>query len=640
MRTRTSGRAASAIDQLEARAAQAGASIIRAISAYRSQRMRRIAIAAAIVVVLFGLGGFVGVPLVAQYVVAGRLGASLHRPVNMARVRFNPFTLRLNIDKLHIAERGAAESFVDIGHLRVKVSWTSLFRLAPVVGEVALDRPAIHIVRTGEQRFNFSDLLEGPARAPKPNAKPQRFAVSNIQIHDGEVRIDDKVLGAQHAVEHIELDIPFIANLPADVDIFVQPLLQMVVDGSPMRIAGKAKPFALPPESVIDLNLHKLSLPRYLGYAPQKLPIRIPQGTLSSRMRIHFVNAPGAPVIRIGGNLALDHLDVRDAADAPLVGFNHLAIALTQVEPLESITHLRKIYLDGLTVHAVRNADGSLNFASLAPGKPASTASAAAPAAAAPQPTSTATGPAMTPAAATTPAAMSAQITTNAPPSAPAAPASAAKPVSPFDLSIDALELTNGAILISDNSTAPPAALEIGSLHVGLKDLRTVGQRAPAPYDLSATLGGGGSIAVKGTIDLAQSQAATDISLSAIDLPALQAFAAPVLAATVASGKLNAQASVKTSFGGGHFNLHAEPAGISLDQFELRAPNESESPLGWNKLSVSIGEADLAARHATVTEVRSDGLHLFVRRAHDGRLSLASLVRAAAPPPAVNAASS
>src|SRR5512146_758061 len=122
--------------------------------------MRRTGITVAVIVVLFGLAGFVGVPLLAQHVVAGRLAASLHRPVSMERVHFNPYTLRLNIEKLHIGDRAASDPFVDIGHIRIKLAWSSLFRLAPVVGEVAIDRPAIHIVRTAEQRFNFSDLLE------------------------------------------------------------------------------------------------------------------------------------------------------------------------------------------------------------------------------------------------------------------------------------------------------------------------------------------------------------------------------------------------------------------------------------------------------------------------------------------------
>src|SRR5205807_7352447 len=63
--------------------------------------------------------------------------------------------------------------------------------------------------------------------------------ISNIQIHEGEVHFDDKLLKGQHVIKHLELDVPFIANLPADVNIFVQPLLQMVIDGSLVRITGK-----------------------------------------------------------------------------------------------------------------------------------------------------------------------------------------------------------------------------------------------------------------------------------------------------------------------------------------------------------------------------------------------------------------
>ncbi|HTQ26463.1 MAG TPA: DUF748 domain-containing protein [Candidatus Binataceae bacterium] len=660
--------------------------------------MRRSFITVVVVVLVFGLVGFVGVPVITQYVVVGRVAQSLHRPLSIERVRFNPYRLLLNIEKMHIGDRDAPDPFVDIGHIRVKVSWTSLLRLAPVVKEVVVYHPAIHIVRTAEQHFNFSDLLEssGPPPAPMPSqpAKPQRFAISNIQIHQGQIHFEDKVLNQRHAVEHLELDVPFIANLPADVDTFVQPLLQMVVDGSPLRIAGKAKPFAVPPESVIDLNFHNLGLPLYLGYVPEKLPLRVPQGTFSSLLHVHFVSAASGPEIRVSGEMAIDQLDVRDAANAPLAAFKHLSVVLDEIKPLKSVTHLGKIYLDGLTVHVVRNADGRINLASLASGAPPATgppqaapspaaanASAVSPSAmpspaaanlaaarpsavpssvssAVPSSTSAPTfapTPAKTSAAASaastalpttatiatsaatpTPAAVSAQLTANAPPAAaatPQAPAAAASPAS-ADFALAALELTNGAVLITDNSVAPPAALTLGNLHVVLKDLRTVGQKAPAPYEFGTTLSGGGSIVIRGALDLAQSQATTDVTLDTIDIPALQGFAKQFLAATVASGKLTTHAAIQTFFAPGKFNVHTAPASVALDNFDLRAPGESQSPIGWNKLSASIGAVDLASHRATVSEVRFEGLQVFVRRDRNGQLSLASLMRGAATPEA------
>ncbi len=144
-----------------------------------------------------------------------------------------------------------------------------------------------------------------------------KFAVSNIQLRDGEITIDDQLLGKQHKIEKIQINVPFIANLPSDVDVFVQPLLQMVIDGSPLRIAGVAKPFTATRDSVVDLKLHRLDLPLYVSYAPMKLPVKIPSGTLSTDVYVHFVQAEAQPLIRLNGTVALDQLDVRDTADAP-----------------------------------------------------------------------------------------------------------------------------------------------------------------------------------------------------------------------------------------------------------------------------------------------------------------------------------
>src|SRR5271166_1154682 len=248
----------------------------RAVDFARSRRARRIVTWVFAVIVLLGIVTYFAVPMVLHNILTGQVAKQLKRPVTVGRIGFNLYRLKLDIDKLHIGEPDGSQPFVDVGHIRVRVGWSSLFRLAPVVKEVSITKPAIHVVREAAQRFNFSDLLESPNPPPpppkeKPAGKPQRFAVSNIRLIDGEIRFDDQVLSQQHRIEHIQLGVPFIANLPADVDIYVQPLLEMRVDGSPLRVAGLAKPFANPPESVIAIRLHRLDLQRYLGYAPKRI---------------------------------------------------------------------------------------------------------------------------------------------------------------------------------------------------------------------------------------------------------------------------------------------------------------------------------------------------------------------------------
>ena len=422
-----------------------------------------------------------------------------------------------------------------------------------------------------------------------------KFAVSNIQLRDGEITIDDQLLGKQHKVEKIEIDLPFIANLPSDVDVYVQPLLQMVIDGSPLRIAGVAKPFTTTRDSVVDLKLHRLDLPLYVSYAPMKLPVKIPQGTLSADLYVHFVQAESQPLIRVNGTLALDQLDVRDAADAPVVAFKHAEVKLTDVEPLGAVFYLRSIWIDGLLANVRLNPDGTNNLSSLAGGGAA-------------------------PASAPTPAPTAGVITQTA---TPAAGPSGSKPAMDFEL--ESFVLTKSGVQVQDNAGASPATAALDALEIGVKNLRTVG-KSPATFYVNASVHSGGALAIQGALDLAQSQVKTDVSIDQIDLPALQAFAQSAFAGTVASGKLSAKANLVTHFGG-QFNLHAEPASASIDNFEVRAPRERETPAKWKTFSVAIGQFDLASHSATVNEVRANGMHLYVRRDRNGKLSFESLMR-------------
>ncbi len=368
-------------DVLRAAPEHARAWFARAMTFGRTRRARRIGIAIVVIIFLYGAAGFFAVPPILRHILTGPVATQIKRPVTVGAISFNPYTLRLNVDRLHVGDIDPQKPFVDLGHLNVKLAWSSLFRLAPVVGQLSLDHPSIHIVRTAPQRFNFSDLLESKA-PPKPveaSSKPQRFSVSNIKLTDGGLHLDDQVVGQQHAIEHIQVGIPFIANLPRDVDIFVQPLLQMDVDGSLVRIGGQSKPFGATRDSIVELDLHRLDIARYVGYVPHELPVKISQGAFSCALQVHFVSKDTGPVIAIAGELAIDQLDVRDLSDAPIAALQHAMTTLDDVEPLRGRFHLGKIRIDGLAANVVRNHDGTINLTSLNGANPPATGAAATP---------------------------------------------------------------------------------------------------------------------------------------------------------------------------------------------------------------------------------------------------------------------
>ncbi len=555
-----------------------------------SRRLRATLLAVAAAFAIYTLAGFFAVPVLVRYLARGRLAAALHRPVSIGTVRFNPFTLRLSADDLRVGERGGGGDFGVVGSLRLKASWTSFYRWAPVLEELTIDRPMLHLVRGPERRFNFSDLLETSAsQTPAPSsAAALHFAISNIRLNQGRILFDDQAFHAQHRIEQIQIGVPFIANLPADVEIFVQPLLRMVIDGSPVRLMGITKPFASTRESTLELRLRKLDLTRMAGYVAQALPLELPSGTLSADVQVHFMQPQSGPVIRLSGSLEMDGLDLRDASNGPLLSVKRAAVELTDVEPVRQILILGPIEVEGLAATLTLNRNGTSNLTPLAAAIARSKGGTK----------------------------------------------SDQQSAMPY-VFIGSFDLADGALAFSDKSAPVPAAVALNAVHIGFKNFATNKRAAPIPFQFQARLGQG-SVAMTGSLDLPHSHAAIQAALEQIDLPPLQAFAPAIWAGTVVTGKFGAHAQLQTDFSAGRFNVVMQPATASLDAVELRPPDETQ-PLTFNHLSAAVDRFDLAGRRAALKELRIEGLRLSARRGADGRLSLAAFLHPGAEQSAQNA---
>lgn len=548
-----------------------------ALNVYRSRRARRIALGIVVALVLFGLLGFFAAPPIIRSQLASRASTALDRPVAVERVSLNPFTLKLTIEGLHVGEKDGKTPFVDVGKLTANASWASLFRLAPILDSLTLDRPYVHLQRSAPQRFNFSDIVERFASPPdaKPS-DPSRFALSNIAVHGGRVDFDDRVSNATHRLDAIELGIPFIANLPSDADIYVQPLLTMTVDGSPLRLQGQTKPFADSRESILDLHLDRLDLPRYLGFVPVDLPVKVPDGKLSGRLGVHFVMTATQPRVVVDGRLVVDDLKVDGKDGGALLGLHHGELGLTALEPLTSRYRLGQVALDGFSLRYARLPGGKSNIDALA----------------------------------------------GAPETPPAADAK------PTDVHIDGLKLSDARIEYADLSAPSPAHLVLDQLQGELRGFSTI--KAPeAALDVKARLAGG-EIATQGKLDLASKRYAGSLDLKNVSLATLMPLTPPVLAADITGGAIGAHGELLFDWHDA-LAIRATKAKASLDGFRLVPRNGSASPVEWTSLSADIALVDLARSEARIDTLLLDGLTLDLKRLANGNLDLASVMPPGAP---------
>jgi hypothetical protein len=530
---------------------------------------------------IFTVGGFFGLPLLLDHIARVRVAAILHRRVTVGSIRFNPYTLELCADTLRVSERESDEDFAAAGQIRLKGSWSSIYRLAPIIEEFTIEAPAVNVVRYRSHKFNFADLLN--IRLPHFH-----FSVSNIRLNGGQVHFDDQPFNEHHTVDQIQLGVPFIANLPAETAIFVQPSLQMVIDGSPFRLMGEALPFKSTPESILNVNVKALDLTRAAPYLEHIMPIILLRGSLSTKLQLHFMRPASGPVVKIGGNINVEGVDVHDASNAPLVSFKTASIALTEVDPVHKSAILGDIGVDGLAAHFVRHPGGSTNITPL-------TAS---------------------------PAAKQAVSVKNA-------GSKNGEGVS-FHVFVRSFALANSELDLEDETTAAPISLALKGVNFGVRNF-AYDEQAPAfPFQVQAHLGDG-SLGLTGNLDLPHSHAAVEATLHKIDLRPLQGLAERFWTGTLTAGQLSAKAQIQTDFAPDKFNVVVQPADLSLETLELHAPGDAQKPVKLKNLKVAVDRFDLNAHRAAVKEVDLDGLSLSVRRSRDGSMSLDAFLRAREP---------
>lgn len=304
------------------------------------------------------------------------------RALTLGKISVNLLALSVEIRDLTLTEIDQVTPFVAWERLSLALSPLSLWHRAPVIRELHLENPTLHIERQPDARFNFSDLLDRTPDRPAETAEPTRYSLNNLTISGGRIEVIDRTLAEPtiHRVESLELALPFVGNLPYLADRYVQPLLRATVNGTPFEFKGELKPFADTREYEVKLKFNGIDLPYYLGYLPTDLPVTVNNGRLDLDLDlIYRASASTKPVLEMTGRFDLMVLDLRERSGRPLLFVPLLEARLAPSRPLDRQIHFASVAINNPQSWLNRNPDGEWNFARLG-------------GASAPAPESTATG--------------------------------------------------------------------------------------------------------------------------------------------------------------------------------------------------------------------------------------------------------
>ncbi|WP_455288200.1 DUF748 domain-containing protein [Cupriavidus necator] len=339
---------------------------IQAVAATpRGRLATRVAGGVVAALAVFGLAGYFGGPPLLKFLIEKNATEALGRKVTLGKAHVRPFELAATLTDLTIYERDGKTPALTMGEAEANTSLASVWHLAPVVDNLHIDRLAVRVARGADGRVSFADVQDKfAALPPKPaDAEPARFSVNNIAITGSSFSYDDKLLDTSLRVDHLTLTLPFLSNLPHDVEIVTRPTLSAQVNGTPLALDGEVLPFADSRQTRLNVNLDGLDVSRLMAFAPPLRDAEVKSGKLDTRLTVAFRQQKDTQEMLLTGTAVLRDADLRTRAGQPLLKTGRLAVDIGKLEPLAHLAQLRSVEIEGLGVEAARRADGTLNLA-------------------------------------------------------------------------------------------------------------------------------------------------------------------------------------------------------------------------------------------------------------------------------------
>lgn len=576
------------------------------------RRARRISLIVVACLVVLGAVFLWALPEIVRRVALDQIPKQTGRAASLEKVELNLFTGRLALHKFRLAEREGPEAFVELDRLALRVSVLSLLRSHLLVRELSLTAPAVHVVRLGPGRFNFSDLLEpsGKTEPRKPSA--WTMTVERLQVIGGAVRVEDRAVTppAEWLIRDLGVDASGVTTRP----------------GLP---PGRLDAHAKIAEASFDVKAEAL------GLDPTAMRGKISLTGFELRRLVPYVFSPlGVPYEPTGGRLAValdvqldsDAAAVRKAAVAGTVtvegpglvqqgrpeaffSVSRLAVDIKEADALARSLTIGSIAIEAVDLKARRDAKGVIDLLELVKSKAATTS-----AVAAPPPSAAAPPPAPGDASGAPPRTLAGVV---------------AGLQRGFEkIRVERITLTPSTATFVDEGVTPKTTLALTNLEARIEDV-TWPVTGPATLAVSTGLPGGGTLSIKGPVVVQPLDADLVFTMRNAPVEPYQAY-------------LGVPARLSGRFSGDSRNHIALRDGATVlaskgsswaENVEIRAPGGARPLIRVERMEVAGIDFDWPTR-AAVAKASFRRPRVEIERAADGTINVRSVFTAGDAPPA------
>ncbi|BBP02242.1 DUF748 domain-containing protein [Sulfuriferula nivalis] len=526
---------------------------------------RRLVIAT---LILWAIGFFI-MPYATKPLLEKLITDKYHRPVSIDSISINPIVLSARIKQFNMLDRDGKSPLLKFKELYVNVQARSIFAGAPVVEALQLTQPELHISRLTANTYNITDIIDDIL---KPSDSKTLFSLNNIQVTQGLINFDDQPVHTQQVVSDLNLNIPFISNLPYQAESYVTPLLMAKINGAAIKLTGRSQPFATSHQSMIDLKLTDVDIAKYMGYVPAKLNFSVSSAHLDTNLVINFAeNTQHQPTLNLSGTASLSQIQMAQANNS-LLAIKQLSVKLDNADLFGMHFKLSQLNIDSPDINLTRNTHGQLNFSQLLPSSPAEK-------------------------------------------SAPAAKSN------PVLLEIADVNLTHGSVNFNDEVPSPVFHTRLNDIDIHLKQFSTA---ANHPMNILASLTTDYHATLSNTTKLTLNPLAAEGDLQLTDI-ALEHYA-PYYNKLILfnpAGTANLASHYQFSLTDNTPQLRLSQLNGDISQLQFQ--QHSNNLLKIAHLAVKQGELDLAKHSVTLGEISTEDGLIEVKRNRGGVINFTQL---------------
>jgi len=498
----------------------------------RYARKRWIQVLAACLVLYAG-AGFLLLPAILKTQVPKKLAPLVHRPVELVRVRTNPFTLSVTLDGFQIRDKDGSP-LVGWERFHIGLSWQTLVRFTPVFRVIRLEGFHAHVALDRKGDPTFADLLvpsPAPAAPAKPAGNPPEIRIQRLEVVNARVEFLDQATSQPFAT--------VLGPLNLSLDGFRlsrDSRNPYAFDGRTERgeTFGWNGHFLLEPlRSQGSFYVGRLFLPKYAPFYRDDVAFAILAGTLDLKVSYEFEWAEGSHVFRLHqGEVALDHLAVAEAGrtDAA-VELPALRVRGVEADLLESWAKVAAVELRDGTLRVRRDRNGSLNLQRMAASRK--------------------------------------------PPEKPKD--------KPFRFDLAQLKVVNQTIAIQDLVPKKPVDLTLDQLGLTV-DHFSLEPAQSCDLELALRWNGSGQVHAKGQAAPMKATGALDFQIAGVDLAPFNPYLDPAMAAVINAGKLGVSGRAEFDAPAARYAFKGQ---AQVDGFQATQGPARNAVVGWKGLKVA-----------------------------------------------------